>query len=100
MIRADRLTDDWVSFPDVFGEFSHNDLLAGGGDTIDIPWTSHEQRAFAPTGVFTPNTGASREKGQRYHEYQVNVIVRFISWLRTYQGPLGRTATRAATPAR
>jgi creatinine amidohydrolase len=91
LIREDRLTDETVSFPDVFGPYSHNDLLAGGGDTIDIPWTSGEQRAFAPTGSFTPSRKASPQKGQRYHEYQVDVIVRFIEWLRQYHGPLGNT---------
>ncbi len=96
VIRADRLTDDLISFPDIFGPYSHNDLLAGGGDIIDIPWTSAEQRAFAPTGAFTPSRKASREKGQRYHEYQVEVIVRFITWLRQYQGPIGHTTPAPA----
>ncbi|HWP27973.1 MAG TPA: creatininase family protein [Chloroflexota bacterium] len=96
LIRADRLTDDLVPFEEIFGEFSHNDLLAGGGDTIDIPWTSAEQRRFAPTGAFTPSRKASPEKGRRFHEYQVENIVRFIQWLRTYQGPLAR---RPAVPA-
>jgi creatinine amidohydrolase len=101
LIREDKLTDDMVPFGEVFGEFSHNDLLAGGGDTIDIPWTSGEQRAFAPTGSFTPSRKASPEKGKRYHEYQVAVIVRFINWLRQYRGPLGRTTTSAEPrPAR
>jgi creatinine amidohydrolase len=86
-----------LSFEEVFGPFSHNDLLAGGGDTIDIPWTSAEQRTFTPSGAFTPSAKASREKGQRYHDYQVDIIVRFITWLRTYQGPIGRTATPADT---
>jgi creatinine amidohydrolase len=98
LIREDRLTDATVPFDEIFGEFSHNDLLAGGGDTIDIPWTSGEQRAFAPTGAFTPSRKASPEKGKRYHEYQVDVIVRFIHWLRHYRGPLGRTTT-ASEPA-
>ena len=97
LIRADKLTDELVPFDEVFGPFSHNDLLAGGGDTIDIPWTSGEQRTFAPTGSFTPSRKASREKGQRYHEYQVDVIVRFIEWLRGYRGPIsrGEVATEA-----
>jgi creatinine amidohydrolase len=101
MIRGDRLTDDTLDFHAVFGEFSHNDLLAGGGDTFDIPWTSAEQRAFAPTGAFTPSRKASRDKGKQYHDYQVANIVRFINWLRTYQGPIGSVETHAATvPAR
>ena len=89
-VRPDRLADTNLDFQAIFGPYSHNDLLAGGGDTIDVLWTSADQRAFAPTGQFTPNTGASPEKGRRYHEYQVQVIVRFIEWLRGYQGPIGR----------
>ena len=86
-----------LDFHAVFGEFSHNDLLAGGGDTFDIPWTSAEQRAFAPTGAFTPSRKASRDKGKQYHDYQVANLVRFITWLRTYEGPIGRVETRAGT---
>ena len=89
MIRPERFADTLLDFGATFGPYSHNDLLAGGGDTIDVLWTSVDQKAFAPTGQFSPNTAASREKGRQYHEYQVNVIVRFIEWLRGYQGPIG-----------
>jgi creatinine amidohydrolase len=100
LIRSDRLTHELVPFDEVFGEFSHNDLLAGGGDTIDMPWTSSEQRAFTPTGSFTPSAKASPEKGKRYHDYQVDIIVRYITWLRGYRGPLGNTPDTTAAVER
>ena len=54
----------------------------------------------ADKGIFHKNK-ASRDKGKQYHDYQVANIVRFINWLRTYEGPIGRVETHAATvPAR
>ena len=56
---------------------------------------SDYRRRF-PDGRIGSNPGlATPEKGKRYHEYQVDVIVRFIKWLREYRGPLGRTGTAA-----
>ena len=86
---------------DEAGRADWHAVFMGGGDTFDIPWTSAEQRAFAPTGAFTPSRKASRDKGKQYHDYQVANLVRFINWLRTYEGPIGRVETHAATvPAR
>jgi hypothetical protein len=65
------------------------DLFSASHEVIDIPWTSSEQRAFAPTGSFTPSAKASQEKGQRYHDYMVEQVVAFIEWLRSYRGPIG-----------
>lgn len=57
---------------------------------IAIPWTSAEQRRIVPTGSFSPSIKASPEKGKAYHDYMVDQIVRFIGWLREYEGPVAR----------
>lgn len=90
LIKADRLTTETVPFRELFSEFFQEDLFSSPHEIIDIPWTSAEQRAFAPTGSFTPSAKASPEKGRRYHEYMVEQIVAFIQWLRGYRGPIGQ----------
>lgn len=90
LIRAERLTAEEVPLTQIFSEFFQTDLLGGGGDFIDIPWTSQEQRLFAPTGSFSASLKATPEKGQRYHDYMVDNIVRFVDWLRAYSGPIGQ----------
>jgi creatinine amidohydrolase len=42
-----------------------------------------------PSGSFSKSADASPEKGRRYHEYMVQNLVRFIGWLKEYQGPIG-----------
>jgi creatinine amidohydrolase len=92
LIKSDRLTTGQVSFEETFSPWCHEDLFSTTHEVIDIPWTSGEQRSFAPTGSFSPSIKASPEKGQRYHDYMVKQIVAFIAWLRGYQGPIGRTS--------
>jgi creatinine amidohydrolase len=50
---------------------------------------SKEQEFFRPSGSFSDSTKASPEKGQKYHEYMVNNLIKFIEWLRQYDGPIG-----------
>jgi creatinine amidohydrolase len=88
-IKADRLSDAHCEFDAVFGPFGNGDLFGGGGDYIDQPWTSAEQRAMAPTGQFSSNAAASPEKGRRYHEYMVDRLVEFLAWWQTSDGPTG-----------
>ena len=82
LIRADKLTTSAPDLQKIFSPFFHEDLLGGGGDVIDIPWTSQEQRDFAPSGSLSDSSRASPEKGKRYHDYMVERIVDFIQWLR------------------
>ncbi len=90
LIRAERLTTGQVAFAETLSPWFQEDLFSATHEVIDIPWTSAEQRTFAPTGSFTPSAKASPEKGRRYHEYMVEQIVAFINWLRTYEGPIGK----------
>ncbi len=91
LIKADRLTRDQVPFAEIFSPWFQGDLFSAPHEVIDIPWTSSEQRSFAPTGSFTPSAKASQEKGKRYHDYMVDQVVAFIEWLRAYRGPIGGT---------
>jgi len=97
LIKKDRLSDTLIDHRAVFSEFFNIDLFGGGHDTIDIPWSADEERAFAPTGQFSPNNGASPELGRRYHEYMVDRLSEFIAWLRRYKGPIGARAAASAT---
>lgn len=88
LVRTDRLTSQVLPHQELFSPFAQEDLMGGGGDVIDVPWTSAEERAFAPSGALSPSAPASPEKGRRYHEYMVENILRFIQWLRQYRGPI------------
>jgi creatinine amidohydrolase len=90
LIKSDRLTDTVVPFAETLSPWFQEDLFSATHEIIDIPWTSAEQREFAPTGSFTPSAKASPEKGKRYHDYMVDQIVAFIKWLRNYRGPIAR----------
>lgn len=90
LIKADKLTAQQVDLPPIMSSFVHQDLLGGGGDSIEVFWNSSEQKAFAPTGSFSDSSKASPEKGRQYHDYMVKNLVKFIEWLRVYQGPLAQ----------
>lgn len=91
LIKKDKLTTKKVNFEKIFSKYSNDDLFGSGGELIDILWNSYEQRAFAPTGSFSASNKASSEKGKKYHDYMVEIVVDFIGWLKTYKGPIGNT---------
>ena len=91
LIKPDKLTHEQVDLEPIFSSFVHKDLLGAGGDTIEIVWNSREQKTFAPTGSYSDSSKASPDKGKQYHEYMVKNLVRFVGWLRAYDGPIGRT---------
>ncbi len=65
-----------------YSRFMKTDLF-GGDDSIDIAWSSEEQRTFTEnTGSMSDATKATVEKGIKYHEGLVNNIVEFINWLK------------------
>lgn len=91
LIQSDKLVKSSLNFEKIFSKFSHHDLFGKAGDVIDIPWNSYEQKAFAPNGSLSDSTKASPEKGKKYHDYMVDVLVDFVSWLKKYRGPIGTT---------
>lgn len=59
VIRQEKLSDAQCDFRAVFGPLGGaGDLFGPGGDSIEIPWTSREQRAMVPMGQFSDNTRA------------------------------------------
>ena len=91
LIKNEKLSKKGIDYERIFSQYSQYDLFGKSGDVIDIPWNSKEQKAFAPDGSFSDSSQSSPEKGKEYHEYMVNVLVNFISWLKTYKGPIGNS---------
>ena len=89
LIKKDKLTKKGIDYEKIFSKYSQYDLFGKSGEVIDIPWNSYEQKAFAPDGSFSNSSKASPKKGKEYHDYMVNVLVDFISWLKKYKGPIG-----------
>ncbi len=79
-----------INFEKIFGPFSQFDLFGKSDEVVDIIWNSQEQRKFSPTGQFSASHKASAEKGKKYHDYMVKVIIEFIDWLKKYKGPIGK----------
>lgn len=90
-VRPDRFPSQGADLREALGPFGVADLFGVYGDTIEIPWSSHDQFAMAPNGSLSDSSRSTVEKGQRFHEHMVNNLVRFIDWLRTQQGPIGHT---------
>jgi creatinine amidohydrolase len=87
-IRTEKLSDATCDFNGLFGPFGTTDLFGGGGhDTVDQPWTSSEQKRYAPTGQFSSNRMASPETGKQYHDYMVERLVEFLAWWETQPAP-------------
>ena len=89
LIQKDKLSKHKLDFEKIFSKYGHYDLFGKSGDVIDIPWNSYEQKAFAPDGSLSDSSKASPEKGKKYHNYMVNVLIDFINWLKKYKGPIG-----------
>lgn len=90
-VRPDRLTTQGADLATALGPFGATDLFGTAGDTIEIPWSSHEQAVIAPNGSLSESRHATPEKGRQFHEHMVDCLTRFIAWLREQQGPIGRT---------
>mgnify|MGYP001362139858 CR=1 FL=1 len=90
LIRMDRLTHEEVDWQQLLGDFGVPDLFGPAGDTVEIVWSSAEQRRFTPTGSFSPSQHVSAEKGRLYHEHMVKRLVELCRWLKEYDGPIGR----------
>ena len=67
-----------------------NDLFGLAPEGVDVLWSSREQRAFTPSGSFSPSAQASPEKGRLYHDHMVERLCSFVDWVRSYDGPIGR----------
>lgn len=96
-VRPERFTSQGADLRGALGPFGVADLFGAHGDTAIIPWSSYDQKAMAPSGSLSDSSRSSVDKGRRFHEHLVDNLVRFIHWLREYQGPIGRTGPEAGT---
>ncbi len=81
LIEKDKLPKEEVDFEKLFSKYQKSDLFKGGV-SIDIPWSSKEQKEFTKSGAMSDATKASKEKGEKYHNAMVEEIVEFIEWLK------------------
>lgn len=87
-IRADKFSDAGCDFKSLVGPFGNEDLFgAGARDTVDQPWTSSEQKRYAPTGQFSSNRAASKETGKQYHDHMVDRLVEYLAWWQVQDVP-------------
>jgi creatinine amidohydrolase len=91
-VRPDRFTTEAPDLQAAFGPFGVADLFGVHGDTIEIPWSSYDQKAISPSGSLSDSSRSTQEKGRRYHDHMVENLVQFITWLRTQPGPIGKTS--------
>ncbi len=82
LIKKERITAEEPDFEGMYSRYMKTDLFKGG-ISIDIPWSSKEQRKFTKSGAMSDATNASREKGEKYHKEMVKEIVQFIEWLKS-----------------
>ncbi len=87
-IRVERLGSEAADLETVGGGYLRADIF-GKGTVAEIPWTSQEQRAFAPSGAIGASKSASVELGQKFHDAMVHGLVEFVQWFERYDGPLG-----------
>jgi creatinine amidohydrolase len=90
-VRPDRFTTRAPDLRAALSDFGVTDLFGVQGDTIEIPWSSWDQAGMSPDGSLSDSSRSAQEKGRRFHEHMVENLVRFISWLRVQQGPIGHS---------
>ena len=81
LIKKDRIPKEEPDFEGIYSNYMKSDLFKGGV-SIDIPWSSNEQREFTKSGVMSDATKASKEKGEKYHTEMVKEMVNFVEWLK------------------
>jgi creatinine amidohydrolase len=81
LITKAKLPKEEPDFERRYSKYMKSDLFEGGV-SIDIPWSSKEQREFTKSGAMSDSTRASAKKGERYHALMVKEMVEFIEWLK------------------
>jgi creatinine amidohydrolase len=81
LIKNDKIPKEYPDFESRYSKYMKSDLFKGG-ISIDIPWSSKEQREFTKSGAMSDATKASKEKGEKYHKDMVKEIVDFVEWLK------------------
>ncbi len=84
LIKEDKIPKEEPDFEGRYSRYMKSDLFKSG-ISIDIPWSSKEQKEFAKSGAMSDATKASREKGEKYHKNMVKEIVEFVEWLKKHK---------------
>lgn len=84
LVKKEKLTNEQPDFSSKFTKFFKASPF-DPKEFIDIPWSSEEQKKLTKSGAMSDSTKASVEKGKRYHEHMVSVIVDFIKELEKIQ---------------
>ena len=83
LVDLNKVPKIYPKLKEKYSKFMKSDLFAGG-DSIDIVWSSKEQKEFTEqTGAISDASKATIEKGEIYHKEMVRKIVEFIEWLKT-----------------
>ena len=84
LVKKDLIPQVEQQFGKLYSKYMQSDLFEGG-IYVDIPWSSDEERRFAPKGALSDARKASAEKGREFHEDMVSEIVSFVEWLKKRQ---------------
>lgn len=86
LIRTEKLPTESVDLAKTFSNYIKHDLFGPSRMTVELFWSSRDQKAFAPTGSFSASNMASAAKGKEYHDNMVSNLVEFINWFRNQKG--------------
>ncbi|MFW5898761.1 MAG: creatininase family protein [Candidatus Saliniplasma sp.] len=91
LIKEDELEGtEHIDLKKDLSPFTKEDLLGKNDETISVIWNSHEEKKMVPNGSFSDSTKASREKGKKYHDYMVDILVDFIDWMKDNESVVGK----------
>lgn len=85
LIKRGKIPKEEPDFEKMYSKYMQSDLFKGGV-SIDIPWSSLEQKKFTKSGAMSDASKASKEKGKKYHDMMVKEMVEFIKWLKKKKG--------------
>lgn len=86
LVKEDKRPSKDVDLGVPFGDYISKDLFGGKHPTVELFWSSKQQREFAPRGNFSASDFGSAEMGKKYHDNMVDNLAEFIEWFRTYEG--------------
>lgn len=86
LVKQEKLPTESVNLTEIFSDYVKPDLFGPSKMTVELFWSSKDEKRFAPTGSFSASNLASPEKGKKYHDNMVTNLVEFINWFRLSTG--------------